>query len=176
MISDPDRPFYKSGKIMPLTKLPQQEFENFIYSRFRSGKVAVSREDLKFIFGITKNHPYYTQMLCWEVWERCLAKGEISKEDIKETLDILLDHQGEYFLTLWDSFSLQQKMLLLALAEEPTINVFSKDFIGKFGLGVASSIQKSLTRLREPEIIEKVDSTYEISDVFFSIWLKGKMA
>jgi len=175
MIGDPTRPLYKSGKIMPLGKIPQKEFEAFVEQKFRLGNINISRENLKFIFDITKNHPYYTQMLCWELWESCFSKREILREDIEQTLQIVLDHQGEYFITLWNNFSPHQRLLLLALAQGSSANVFSKDFIKRFGLGTASSVQKSLRRLIELEIVDKVNDIYEISDVFFEHWLKERV-
>lgn len=175
MIGDPTRPFYKSGKIMPLGKIPQMGFETFIHSRFKSSQVDINKENIKFIFNVTKNHPYYTQMLCWELWEKCFSKKQASRKDIRQTLEMVLDHQGEYFITLWDGFSPHQKLLLLALAKEPSINIFSKDFIAKFDLGAVSSVQKSLKRLIELEIVDRIDNRYEISDIFFATWLRERM-
>jgi hypothetical protein len=175
MIGDPTRPFYKSGKIVPLGKILQSEFETFIYDRFKFGNIEVNKENIKFIFDITKNHPYYTQMLCWELWERCFSKKQALKEDIQQTLEVVLDHQGEYFVTLWNSFSSRQKMLLLALAQESSANIFSKEFIKKFNLGAVSSIQKSLKRLTELEMVDKINGRHEISDIFFSLWIKERM-
>lgn len=175
MIGDSTRPFYKSGKIVPLGKIPQSEFETFIYKRFKSGDVDINKENIKFIFDITKNHPYYTQMLCWELWERCFPKRQVLKEDIQQILQSVLDHQGEYFITLWNNVSSHQKMLLLALAEGTSANIFSKEFIEKFNLGAASSIQKSLKRLMELEMVDKINDRYEISDIFFGIWIKERI-
>ncbi len=175
MIGDPTRPLYKSGKIMPLGKISPSEFEAFICQRFGLGGINISEEYLKSIFDITKNHPYYTQMLCWEIWERCFSKKQISSEDIGQALQMVFDHQGEYFITLWDNFSPHQKLLLLALAQKPSANVFSKEFIQRFGLGTASSIQKSLRRLVDLEVVDKVNDVYGISDVFFGQWLKERM-
>ncbi len=175
MISDPKRPFYKSGKIMPLGKIPQEEFEAFICQRFELSNIEIVKENIRLILEITKSHPYYTQMLCWELWEKVSAKKQILKEDIQETLNTTLSHQREYFFTLWDGFSPHQKILLLALAKESSANIFSQEFINKFGLISVSSVQKSLHRLLELEVVDKTNNIYEISDVFFNLWLKEEI-
>ena len=161
---------------MPLGKIPQEEFETFIAQRFESTRIKIAKENIKLILEITRNHPYYTQMLCWELWEKASIKKQVLKEDIQETLNTTLTHQREYFLTLWDSFSPHQKILLLALAKEPLANIFSWEFINKFGLVTISSVQKSLHRLMELEIVDKTNNIYEISDVFFNLWLKEEIA
>jgi len=176
MISDPKRAFYKSGKIMPLGKIPQEEFETFIAQRFKSSNIRIAKENIKLILEMTRNHPYYTQMLCWELWEKASIKKQALKEDISETLNTTLNHQREYFLTLWDNFSPHQKVLLLALAKEPLANIFSREFINKFGLATVSSVQKSLHRLMELEVVDKTNNIYEISDVFFNLWLREEVA
>jgi len=59
---------------------------------------------------------------------------------------------------------------------EPLANIFSWEFINKFGLATVSSVQKSLHRLMEFEVVDKTNNIYEISDVFFNLWLREEVA
>lgn len=175
MISSSDSPFYKSGKHIPLGKIPQKEFEKFIESRFEKGQVRVTGEVLSYIFEITQNHPYYTQMLCYELWEQCHMKRFIEADDVDHVLNIVLDHQREYFMNVWDNLSAHQKAVLLAIVKEPQSNIYSRDFISKHRLSTYATVQKSISRLIDLEIVDKMDNKYEISDVFFAYWLIKKL-
>ncbi|HCJ67683.1 MAG TPA: ATP-binding protein [Elusimicrobia bacterium] len=176
MISSSNRPFYKSGKHFPLGKIPEKEFEEFIATRFSTGGIKIKTQVLSYLLKITQNHPYYTQMLGYELYERCSPKKYIEMDDIDRVLNTVLDHQSEYFISVWDTLSGHQKAVLFALSKEPQANIYSRDFIIKHGLSAQTTVQKSISRLIDLEIIEKTDNRYEICDVFFAQWLRKRIA
>ena len=63
--------------------------------------------------------------------------------------------------------------LLTAIAKENFVEKpTAKDFILKYQLGAASSVQATLNALIKKEIVVTGDSGYFILDVFFSRWLQ----
>jgi hypothetical protein len=58
--------FYHFGYLLPLDKIPQQEFLAYLSTGLES--VALKSEEIaKKILEITKSHPYYTQQLGFNV-------------------------------------------------------------------------------------------------------------
>jgi len=175
MFSDPNRPFYKSGKHLPLQRIPAGQLRPFILNKFRGGKFKISAQEAVKIIELAECHPYYVQFLCHILWDNCIDKQEITEEDILQAVHGVIERERSLFLTIWDGLARQQKTLLLALAKSAAPKqprIFSHRFLTVHNLGSSSSVQKSLTRLIEKNIIDREDGTYVFADVFFKRWLE----
>lgn len=175
MTGSPKRPFYHSGRLMRLDRIPKDEFKSFAKKGFNSTGVRISDILLEQIFAITQNHPYYNQMFCHELWNLVQVRKSVATADLEVVLNNIIHHQSDYFLARWEELSEHQRTLLFAVTSSGGENVFSADFIRRNNLGSASSIQRSLKRLIELQILEKVDNRFEITDVFFALWLRRKI-
>lgn len=175
MFTDPNRPFYKSGKHLPLKRIPEEELVPFILSKFRQGRLKISKSNAVRIVEITECHPYYVQLLCHVLWDDCIDKPEIDEKDIANAVDSVLDRERSLYLAMWDGLTRKQKALLLALAnvsEPKQQKIFSQRFLMEHGLGAASSVQKALTVLIEKSLVERENGLIVLSDVFFKRWLQ----
>jgi len=175
MFNDPNRPFYKSGKHLPLKRIPENELRPFILKKFREGKFKIAAPEADQIIALTECHPYYAQFLCHVLWDNCTDKQEITAADILQAVNGVIDRERSLFLTIWDGLTRQQKALLLALAksaESKQTQIFSHHFLAAHYLGAASSAQKSLARLIEKNIIDRENGAYVFADVFFKRWLE----
>jgi hypothetical protein len=65
--------------------------------------------------------------------------------------------------------------VLIAIASSGAENIYSRDFITDNDLGAASSIQTSIKLLLKKEIVDRVDKTYYITDVFLKDWIRKEM-
>ena len=175
MFNDPNRPFYKSGKHLPLKRISEDELRPFILKKFREGKFKIAAPEADQIIALTECHPYYAQFLCHVLWDNCTDKQEITAADILQAVNGVIARERSLFLTIWDGLARQQKALLLALAksaESKQTQIFSHHFLAAHHLGSASSAQKSLARLLEKNIIDRENGTYVFADVFFKRWLE----
>lgn len=172
LFQDPSRPFYKSGKHMPLGRLPADEVKKHIKERFSLGEITVRNEALSFIAEKGAGHPYYTQLLCHILWDECLEKKEITNKDVEDALDKMLRREGEIYQTILDDLTQKQKHLLLALGLEPDARVFSTKFLAKYHLGASSSIQKALQALIEKDLLDHQNDQFVFQDPFFVLWLQ----
>ncbi len=175
MFTDPNRPFYKSGKYLPLKRIAEEELVPFILSKFRQGKLKVSKKIAARIVEITECHPYYVQFLCHVLWDDCIDKPEIGEKDIARAVDGVIDRERSLYLALWDGLTRKQKALLLALAnasEHKQQKIFSHRFLTVHGLGPPSSVQKAFTALIEKSLVERENGLIVLSDVFFKRWLQ----
>jgi hypothetical protein len=171
IFQDPNRPFYKSGKHMPLGRLPLVETKKYIKERFTEGPIKVSQEVVSLIAETSAGHPYYTQLLCHILWDECLEKKQISEKDVAEGLDKMLQREGEVYETILDGLTRKQKGLLVALSMEPEAQVFSSQFLTRFHLGSASSIQRAFEGLIEKDLVDRENGRFIFQDPFFGLWL-----
>jgi len=175
MVSNKRRAFYNMGKVMPLGKIPVEEFKSFLEDKFSRTGFSLENGVLDEILDVTENYPYNVQFLCHELWNNCLDNRRVAYEDITPTMNRILDGQSAVYVTIWNTLPLHQKRILIAIASSGGENIFSRDFIRDNDLGAASSVQTSINLLMKKEIIEKEGNIYYISDVFFKIWIRKEM-
>ena len=174
LFQDPNRPFYKSGKHMPLGRLPLSEVKKYVKERFAQGKIKLTQEVLSLIGGRSGGHPYYTQLLCHILWDECLDGKEISEKDVSQDLEKMLERESQVYETILDGLTQTQKNLLIALSSEPKAQIFSSPFLSRFHLGSASSIQRAFQGLIERDILDKENDHVIFQDPFFSPWLQKR--
>ena len=160
---------------MPLGRLPIMEAKKYIKARFKEGPIKVSGEVVSLIAETSAGHPYYTQLLCHILWDECLEKNQILEKDVEEGLTKMLQREGEVYETILDGLTRRQKSLLIALSMEPTAQVFSSEFLSRFHLGSASSVQRAFQGLIEKDLFDRENDQFVFQDPFFGLWLqKGR--
>ena len=174
IFQNPNRPFYKSGKHLPLGRLPIAEVEKYLKERFAEGKIKVSREVIASIAETGAGHPYYTQLLGHILWDECFEKKQILAKDVEEGLDKMLKREGEVYETILDGLTQKQKSLLTALSVEPDAQVFSGQFLSRFHLGSASSAQRAFQGLIEKDLLDRENDHFIFQDPFFALWLQKR--
>ncbi len=175
MFNDKNRAFYKIGKMFYLNKLSQNDLVNFILKRFREGSYTVNLEIAEDICSFTKNHSYYTQMLCHEIWEICSDSKKVEQKHLDIAGDRIIENQSELYLRIWDNLSIHQKKLLVSLINSGGESILSKEYREINKLSGASTVNKSIQALIGKDIVEKNKGIYEVPDLFFARWLKKKI-
>jgi hypothetical protein len=171
---DPNRPFYKSGKHFPLSRLPLYEVKKHVKENFASGKISVTEEVLTMIAEKGAGHPYYTQLLCHILWDECFDNKKIIEKDVEMALFKMLQRESDVYQTILEGLTQKQKNLLVALSHEPQAQIFSNAFLTRHRLGPASSIQKAFTFLIEKDILDRENNQITFQDPFFSLWLQKR--
>ncbi len=174
IFNNPNRPFYKSGKHFPLEKIDAEELGNFAAGKFESTGVNITDHEMRDIIEITECHPYYFQMLCHVLWEIAQDEKTVEFGHIERAVDKLISRESSAYTAIWESLTVKQKSLLVALMQEDTPEIYSRRFLEKHGLGAASSLQKVTKKLMRMELIQQADGSYEIVDLFFKKWIRHK--
>ncbi|MBU4311155.1 MAG: ATP-binding protein [Candidatus Omnitrophica bacterium] len=172
MFNNPQRAFYKSGAIYPISVIDKAEMAQFVYRRFSSSGKRITKKLAQEIVEIASDIPYNVQLLSFNVW--LLAKKRITKKDIKKAIDTIMHTQNELFFNIYDSASLHQRAALYALSQ--TGEIFSQDTILRYNLGTASSVQASLKSLVKETVVHKDGTKYYIGDPFFKLWLQRNIS
>lgn len=174
MFNDKSRPLYRAGKPFSLGRIPEEEFSQFIKDRFKTSGINASKEIISKILKLTQCHPYYTQQLCHEIWNRCMSRNSknVEEGDILQGKDQMLKNQNYAYTSMWDSIKGAQRALLEAMATSSEKSIFSSAFREKYYLGAPSTVARAAEYLEEKGFIEKDGNDYVISDTFFTEWIK----
>lgn len=179
LFQDKNKPLYKIAKSIPLGKIPQERFKAFICARFKSVDMNIEPNLIDEILKLTGSHPYYTQQLCHEIFNVCFSKEKrsiITSQDITLAKDKCILAQSYAYATIWDGLAAKQRDLVLALCKEPNASMYSQDFLDKYSLGAAATVQTAVKALEKKGILDRENGSYFVSDVFFIEWLKKKIA
>ncbi len=167
-------PFYHFGYLLPLSKIPENEFRVFLESRFkgRTGEAAfITEEILKF----TRSHPYYTQELAFEVWE-LLDRDRSSKQGKQVVkgaeMEIVRHHDIDYE-RLWNTLNRTDMKILIGMAFYEG-SPLSLEFIRMFNVGAQSTVFSGLKRLMQSGFISRNEKSYEMDDPFFKKWIQER--
>ncbi len=172
MFLDKARPLYRSGTHYPLGPIAERHWAPFVRDHFRATERSISDDLIHLVCEKTQGHPFYTQHLCHALWELCERKGKVSAELVDSATKLLLERENYAYTMLWESLALNQRKFLKGLAHERArIQPFSAEFIGRYGLGSGSNVQRAVDALLEKDVIDRDKGSFLISDRFFRLWL-----
>ena len=166
IFSDVKRPFYKSVKHFTLSPIKNEEWQNCILNAFKDTSKKISENIINEILKITKGFPYYTQQLCYEIWE--LTEKEANEEVLNIAIDNILKQEREYFVAIWDNLTNNQKKALKIVLITDGENIYGDERVK--GLISSASLQTSIKKLIEKDILDKKDKYY-FQDPLFEYWL-----
>ena len=155
-------PFYHFGGLMRLSKIPYDDFYQFVLERLPevSDKEGVTREILTF----SSCHPYYTQQLAFEVSNQ-IEINTLQDNVVTAAIQAILQAHDLNYERLWENFNNTDKGTLLQLSnkENPLNNK-----------AIASSTAfSSLKRLVKSGVVIRTNE-YILEDPFFCEWLRMK--
>ncbi|MCK9453164.1 MAG: hypothetical protein M0Q90_15825 [Bacteroidales bacterium] len=164
-------PFYHFGQLMPLDKIPYQEFTNFIIQGFQ-GKTTEVEPLAEIILQITQCHPYYTQQLAYTVWNKWDNNFPV-KEQVNSTVDYLVRIHDNDYQRIWQNQNQTDKKILIQIAQGQE-QLLSQNSIQQMGFKSTSTLYSGLTRLTQQGYVVKANSNYELDDPFFKNWILRK--
>jgi len=173
MFLDKDRPLYRAAGHYPLLPIGVEHWTPFIWKRFADADKKITEDQIATVCKLTEGHPFYTQHLCYVLWERCDLGAAVTDELIHSALGTLLSRESHAYTTLWESLAMNQRRFLTGLAmEEGPVKPFSSDFTQRYGLGAPSNAQRAAEALTERDVIDRDEGTFFIVDRFFRLWIR----
>jgi hypothetical protein len=115
-------------------------------------------------------------MICRELWNLGHTSKLVSSKNLPPALESILETHTGFYTAMWRDFSPHQKNLLLAIVAGGGRKIFSREFVQRHNLGGFSTVQKSVNRLLELKVLERLQNTVQYSDLFFKEWLTRRMA
>jgi AAA+ ATPase superfamily predicted ATPase len=176
LFSDPNRPFYRSGKIFPLEKIEFDQLLRFIKQRFNEAEVKIDEKALKLIVETTECHPYYTQYLCHILYD-IMEERRVTTDDIPEAVDHLLRREATAYMNTWDLLTHRQRQALVALSESgPGESPSRPEILRRSNISQPAVMIRALKSLVDKDLVDKANGQYEIIDLFFKRWIKTSMS
>jgi hypothetical protein len=116
-------------------------------------------------------HPYYSQKLAFFVYE---LSGTVTEEAIHQGMEKLILSEKPVFEAIIQPLSPHQRLLLQALAKEPTQKLLASDYIRNHRLGSVGGVQHSTRVVEDLDLIEKDEETgsWRVVDPVFAMWLR----
>jgi hypothetical protein len=104
------------------------------------------------IMELTSNHPYFIQLLCYTLFNRCARSGRATLLDVDAIVDELLELGIPDFHELWEASSPQEKIILATLGA----------LRGRHGIATRQDVSSALSRrgmrADQNEVVEALDS------------------
>ena len=168
------RPFYQSADIMELNAIESELYVPFIVNHLRSRKRNISENSVERVYNLFRGHTYYIQRTFNGVFSDTPQGEECTIENIKETIDNMIDSNATIFKEILSNIPEKQKELLYSIArEEEAEQITSSKFIKRHNLSSASSIQSAIKKLLEKDVVTVVNKRYSVSDKLFAMWINS---
>jgi uncharacterized protein len=158
-----------------LESIEERYLKAYIKTRFENTGFRIVESIIDEILEVSAGHPNFTQMICRQLWNQGHSGKVITNKNLAQAIEGILEVHSEYYASMWTDLSLHQKNLILAICKGGGQKIFSQDFVGRFGLGSFSTVQKSLNRLLTRQVIDKRGDHYYVRDMFFQRWLTRRM-
>lgn len=164
------RPLYQTAYLMPLERIPRDDFVPYITERFDSTGKKCSSGTAGLIYDRVDGYPAYVQRLAATAWD--LSTLRCSEERVEEAYASLLAMAEVEFGSVWISLPLGQRTLLQALAAEPTTQLTASDYLRQHGL-VASTVQRAIKPLLDLDLVERSPTTgrFFVVDPMLAAWV-----
>lgn len=172
MFNNQDKPFYKSADFMQIDRIDLKKYTEFAMGLFSEHLKQIPAEIVHCAYHAVDGVTLYVQFIMNELFQLVAPHKTATHDDYLNAVDILLRKHSFVFQNTLSSLSLKQKELLYALARENRpVELTSSEFINKYRLRSASSVQSALKGLVSKKIITKENEFYVIADRLFRLWL-----
>ena len=167
-----NRPFYQSTQKINLNEIPVETYSVFAQKHFAKAGKTLSISLFETIYNLVLGHTWYIQMLLNQLY--ALPQKIYSEADLNKIIVDILREENATYKTYCELLTKRQLRLLTAIAKERKIKeLTSFDFIKKYDLTAASSVNQSTKSLINKSLILKDENGYHlIYDRFFSLWLE----
>jgi len=176
IFNDRNEPFWRSAKRLEIGLIPREAFAPFVAGRFNDTDKGITEPALERLLDTTGGHPYATQQLAYYLWELVPTGHYAHEADVEAALVKVLRGEQNHFARIWDEATEHQRLLLLALALEPS-RLYGADFQRRHDLESNTHVQRAVTTLVKEELVGRgEDGTYRVIEPFLADWLLREQA
>jgi hypothetical protein len=177
IFNDKNEPFWRSAKQLEVGMIEPTKFGPFIRARFEQSGKHIDDAALERLLEATGGHPYGTQELAYFAWELVSDGGTVTVAEVDEAVARVLRSEHNHFAQIWDEAPHPQRLLMLALAEEPAARVYSSDYHSRHELPANPTLQTALAGLIQKEIVGRTrEGEHRIIEPFLADWLEREQS
>ena len=169
MFTSSKRPFYQSTQVVTIDAIDKAAYAEFAMEHFSKHNTELSREVFDAIYDKYDGHTWYMQAILNRLYG---YNHNVNAELVAYATSEIIDEYSYSYGDLLKAYSAGNVKLLKAIAQEGCVKeVLAGDFIAKYRLRAASSVNASLKKLVERELIYQTDEGYIVYDRFMGEWL-----
>lgn len=174
MFQNQSYPFYRFGDLLYLQKISEDDWVEYICSRFKvTGKI-ISAQLAREICQLTDRYSSYVQQLAWFVWLK--TRDEATEKDLVQAVDRLLDACEPLFIQQTEELSAYQMNFLKAITDGIHTGFTQSSVLRQYHLGTAANITRLKKSLTDKDLITIVSANrIELSDPILQLWLKKRL-
>ncbi len=177
MFNSTARPFYNSTEQFHLERIPKEVYTSFAIQQISDAGRTITPEAASLAYDLFEGHTYYVHHILHNAFANSNSQKAINEEDIRNTLDELLEARGRSFSNIMNKLNYKQKETLVAIAKEGKASgVTSVAFVKKHALRSASSVQYAISTLLEDQLLTYEDDgrtkIYSVADRFLGYWIR----
>ncbi len=175
IFNDPGRPFYNSVVFMQLLPIKKQEYIKFCQQLFAYYGKSVSDILISRLYDCFRGITWYLQLGMNEAFTLAERGEHVGESSYSHILNHMVDSKRFTFEDRYASLTEKQKTVLQAIASEYPNDVTptSLEFISKYSLKTASSVQTAVKGLTEKGILSDSHGRKRPTDILFMLWLKS---
>ena len=134
----------------------------------------LSKECFDYIYQKFDGHTWYVQSVLNRLYS--YNKSVKSNKLIDEAIGEIIEESAFSYAQLLTAYTDNNVALIKAIAKSGKVSeINSSEFIAKYKLKAASSVNTSLAKLLSDELIYKSDAGYIVYDRFMAIWLRKQV-
>ena len=177
MFNSTARPFYNSTEQFHLERIDKGIYKIFIIKQFGIAGRRITPEAADLAYDLFEGHTYYVHHILHNAFANLNPKKTVDENDIRATLDELLETRERSFSNTMNKLNYKQKETLIAIAKEGKASgVTSVAFVKKHALSSASSVQYAISTLLENQLLTYEDQgrtkVYSVEDRFLGYWIR----
>ncbi|MBQ9678626.1 MAG: ATP-binding protein [Prevotella sp.] len=174
IFSNPSRPFYNSVVFMQLLSIDKSAYTSFCQRLFSIYDKTISETLISRLYDCFQGVTWYLQLSMNEAFTMAERGGYVGDDAYEQILNHMVDSKRFTFEDRYASLTEKQKTVLQAVATEypKALTLTSQDFITKYNLKTASSVQTAVKGLMEKGILNDNHGTKHPTDLLFMLWLK----
>ncbi|NEQ39859.1 MAG: ATP-binding protein [Okeania sp. SIO3I5] len=143
-------------------------------------KLKYQDEAIKKILKLSANHPYFTQVLCFALFNNAIARDiwEVTFQDVESIVEKAISNCQLGLVSLRDSLPIYEKVVFFAVAKSQDIDGLTEQLgiLENYGVSVTDAFKKALKNLEEWDFLEKQSSSslqdfYQLKVEFVRRWL-----
>lgn len=166
------RPFYRSADVMELNSIEKELYVQFIVENFEKRNRKITTENAAMVYDKFRGHTFYVQKTFNEAFADTSKGEECTEETIRMAIDDMIALFDTIFREILSQVPERQKELLYAIAKEgEATQILSVDFIKRYSLTSASSVQAATRKLLDRDLITETNKIYTLTDKLFAMWI-----
>jgi len=169
MFMSAKRPFYASTQTLSIDRINKEKYFRFAAAFLNLQNKKIAEETFSYIYDEFHGHTWYIQVILNRLYSYS-EKPDISL--VNHVISEILAESTYTYESLLSAYTASNIQLLKAVAKEKCVKeINAGDFIARNKLKAASSVNSSLKKLIDKELLYKTSQGYIVYDRFMSMWL-----